>query len=928
MRAATASAVAAHALEAAAGLALTRLNIEAARQDPAIFVRLVLRDEETGKVIDQQPFHDEWQDELSKHDRLVLWSSIEFGKSSQITVGRVLWELGRNPSLRVLIATSTVRAAQKIIRTLSKYIETSEALRAVFPHLQRAKDHRAPWNMSALTIERPVISKDPSVQACGVRGRIIGSRVDLLVFDDVIDGENTSTSEKRDGVFDWLRQTPLGRLTEHARVWVVVNAWHPKDAAHRMVDELGYQGRRYPALTPEGIPRWPRRWSLKRLARKKRDLGSLEFSRQLLCIARDEGASRFRKAWLDAAMQAGMGLRFVRRAANLPPGFAIFTGVDLAVSRKDSADLTVLATVLCYPPWHPSRPGARQVLCLESGRWSAHEIVARIDDHAVRYGGLVIVENTACFVPGTRVLTSTGYKPIEAIQAGDLVWTHKGRWRPVIGAISSPPREGCTVVTAKAVGTLPVRATPNHWFWLREKGRTPGYKGGHHRPVGEPCWVSYGFRDKPAYAALACPKWPSLTPTLTLPATASGPAAYVEVTEALALVLGLFMAEGHATKRQVYWTLGARDVYLADLIERAIRPLVKGVISRRRTGGVVRLVVNSTSLASALHWGTFDKKCPPLAWMGWPLPVRLAVVRGWLLGDGCVKVGHKAKRPGWYLQGCTVSRDWALFVRATLAEIGATVSLSRRSPRKGVIDGRRVSCKELFCLSLTRDGSKRLRSLMTSPEEAQRWASWWAGAAPVLHKHTGHVVFDGLHAWGPVPGLETSSFEAWDGPVHNLVVEEDESYTVEDFIVHNAQDYLLQFARRLTRATLLPFTTGKNKADPSFGVESLAAELEAGKWIFPSYDGQAAPPEIEALVAEFLYYDPKGHTGDRIMALWMAREAARRWERSLVLQQQAETTLAEEAGGSEEASEQVSPVVEQDVGEGKERGGRNLGEAA
>ena len=112
-------------------------------------------------------------------------------------------------------------------------------------------------------------------------------------------------------------------------------------------------------------------------------------------------------------------------------------------------------------------------------------------------------------------------------------------------------------------------------------------------------------------------------------------------------------------------------------------------------------------------------------------------------------------------------------------------------------------------------------------------------------------------------------------PVHNLVVEEDESYTVEDFIVHNAQDFIVQFARGQFAVPIRPFTTGRNKAHPEFGVESLAAEMAGRKWIIPSSGGQPAHPEIFAWIQEMLFYAPAAHTGDRVMASWFAREGAR-----------------------------------------------------
>jgi hypothetical protein len=95
------------------------------------------------------------------------------------------------------------------------------------------------------------------------------------------------------------------------------------------------------------------------------------------------------------------------------------------------------------------------------------------------------------------------------------------------------------------------------------------------------------------------------------------------------------------------------------------------------------------------------------------------------------------------------------------------------------------------------------------------------------------------------------------------------------FVENNAaQDFILQFTRYGSAVPVRPFTTGRNKAHPEFGVESMAAEMAGGKWIIPNVNGKMHP-ELDAWVNEMLYYDPRSHTGDRLMASWFAREAAR-----------------------------------------------------
>ncbi len=93
-----------------------------------------------------------------------------------------------------------------------------------------------------------------------------------------------------------------------------------------------------------------------------------------------------------------------------------------------------------------------------------------------------------------------------------------------------------------------------------------------------------------------------------------------------------------------------------------------------------------------------------------------------------------------------------------------------------------------------------------------------------------------------------------------------------------AQDYLVQHLGATSDIPIVPHTTGKAKADPDIGIESIAANMAMGKWVFPSLDGTTRgieDPQISKLAEECLYYTPEKHTGDRLMALWFADMCAR-----------------------------------------------------
>jgi IMP dehydrogenase len=69
-----------------------------------------------------------------------------------------------------------------------------------------------------------------------------------------------------------------------------------------------------------------------------------------------------------------------------------------------------------------------------------------------------------CFVPGTLVKTEFGMKPIEEIEVGERVWTHKGNLQKVLHKFEYDKNEEICVINDK------IRCTKNHEFWVATTG--------------------------------------------------------------------------------------------------------------------------------------------------------------------------------------------------------------------------------------------------------------------------------------------------------------------------------------------------------------------------------------------------------------------------------------------------------------------------
>ncbi len=373
-----------------------QLQIRAARRSAAAFIEYALRNEADDTVLQNAPFHEEWHEHLEENKRAILICPVEFGKTQQIAVGKVLHLLGTHPEWRGAIISSTALQAEKVLRQVRSEIERNPRVREVFPHLVPSDHPEAPWHTSAITVQRKTRSKDPSLQALGLFGPLVGSRLDFCILDDVLDFENTRTEEQRKKTLEWVDTTVITRLTEQAVLFDIGTPWHPEDLHHELGKRPGFVTKRYCAvLNPDEPPRrwvalWPEQWSVPRLLARRQEIAESVFVRKHLCRVRIDASSRFKQVWLDRMVLAGKGRTFLPRAPTAyanGPRLPCFTGVDLGAGTEDANALTVLFTIALMPD------ARRLVVEIESGRWQAPEIIDRLVSAHGRFNSEIMVED-------------------------------------------------------------------------------------------------------------------------------------------------------------------------------------------------------------------------------------------------------------------------------------------------------------------------------------------------------------------------------------------------------------------------------------------------------------------------------------------------------------------------------------------------------
>jgi len=377
--------------------------IARARVDPAYFIEYVLANEKTGKAITNAPFHREWQEFLSSAQWGVILAPIEHGKTFQISIGRTLFELGRNPDLRILILGRNGDAAEKPVRIIRQQIEYNQRLHEVFPNLVRSHRIGDPWRDSDITVERTYYSKEPSIQARGMGSKnILGSRLDFVVFDDGLDLENTHTKDARDATEEWWDTVIFSRLVDDyetqtfGRIFAIGTPFDGDDLLHRLGSRPGWRMANYSAVEnpddppEEWRPIWPRVWPLERLLKKRAGMTITAFARLLLCQLLDAATRRCKKAWLEHTKWLGRD-RTLLRSKPTENGHPMrcFTGLDIGVGKKETDARSCLFT------WAVTSKRKRVVVDVRSGHWSGPDILEECRKVAERYDSEVLVEGNA-----------------------------------------------------------------------------------------------------------------------------------------------------------------------------------------------------------------------------------------------------------------------------------------------------------------------------------------------------------------------------------------------------------------------------------------------------------------------------------------------------------------------------------------------------
>lgn len=375
----------------------------------------------------------------------------------------------------------------------------------------------------------------------------------------------------------------------------------------------------------------------------------------------------------------------------------------------------------------------------------------------------LILASPPCFVADTLILTARGLVPIPEVLAGDLVLTHRKRWRRVLrtGSTIAP-----TVVARGYGGSL--QGTAEHPIYARRnEGGFSVWDKKQKAPVnvskklGGPGWI-------PLANVGGC-HWASPASFDPLPVPEL-PNSLADVPE-FWWIVGRWVGDGWVRLRggtgsgdEVIICCGHSEAddleaHLAAFAPRRGQRAQTGELHWRRVHDrtVTKFHAASNSFARWLvtHFG---RGAAGKSWPAWALGMgegnRRAMLEGYASADG-----HEG-RDGTQrvIRTATASKRLAIGTRLLAASLGASSNLHfTKRPATCRIEGRTVRQRDTWTASWTPDsGSNRL-----------------------VERENGFL-------WGKVREVKPAQESA---RVWNLEVDEDNSYVADGIVVHNCQEF-------------------------------------------------------------------------------------------------------------------------------------------
>jgi phage terminase large subunit-like protein len=285
----------------------------------------------------------------SKEDTLILLPA----GAAKTTWGNTIflsWLIAMFKDIRVGLFSQTSTFSENFSRAIMSTLENNEHFRELFGDITNGgKWTNAEWLRKGSVVAQ---SKDLTVFAGGTGGQVASKRFDLLLLDDILGEENTSTIDQKEKVQIWFDKSLYPRLVSSGVCIAFGTRWAPDDLYQTLMTPVEDGGYGFKTIVRQALimpndedestwsSYWPDVWPVKELIkRRNRNRAMFDCTYQ-----NDVGGLLSGDMWKKGYFQY-YGTPTGDPDAELPSAARTKRmGVDLASSIRERADYTARVT--------------------------------------------------------------------------------------------------------------------------------------------------------------------------------------------------------------------------------------------------------------------------------------------------------------------------------------------------------------------------------------------------------------------------------------------------------------------------------------------------------------------------------------------------------------------------------------------------------
>jgi len=286
-----------------------------------------------------EPFHRALQRHMLRHKQTLHLAFRGGGKSTVLTVVGAVFDMIRNPNVRVCIASKTEGHAKKILSEVKQHLEQNEDFTRIFGNL--VGDDK--WNETEIIVStRSRPAKEPTVFAVGIGGQVTGSHFDVIYGDDLVDEDNSRTKHGRTRTKTWYYTALDPTLEPDGRRHIIGTRYHYDDLyGHLEKNEMAATTQVIRALDEQGRSPWPDKFPASFFTDKRKHLGLIIFNSQYQCDTQAMQGEVFDYDDIDFC-----------DASDVPDDVVGVAGFDLAIKTQEANDRFAEVSIGVTPDGH------------------------------------------------------------------------------------------------------------------------------------------------------------------------------------------------------------------------------------------------------------------------------------------------------------------------------------------------------------------------------------------------------------------------------------------------------------------------------------------------------------------------------------------------------------------------------------------------